>query len=131
MRKLKVNLVDIAEALENASDDFNYFLDLETGQIESTPHEVLTEANEVLDTVEGDAPKAFEEALDRYDGRGWEKEMIPSSHVHLGRTSCWTTPKRGSAGSSSRTPAFWIALVSGLRMRKSSRSESRLDSRCV
>lgn len=79
MRKVKVNLDDLADALENASYEMTYVLDLETGEVTFTSEEDSRDLEEIyaeLEGGEGVESPAFEKALARRDLPDWRKDTV-------------------------------------------------------
>jgi hypothetical protein len=77
-RRLKVDLTDIADALENANLEARSFLDLETGQVALVTDEVRREMEALYEEI-GDAEdidRAFAEALARRDMPDWMREAV-------------------------------------------------------
>jgi hypothetical protein len=77
-RKLLVNLSDIADALDNASYEQIYVLDLETGQVLWTTTDETSEVEEIYAQLEGTEVDdgAFEAALDTRDLPDWRKDSL-------------------------------------------------------
>ena len=87
MRKLKVDLQDLAFAFENASLEINNYLDLETGQVVSISDEIRRELEGIYEEIgdEGENPRAVAEALQCRDLPDWMKESVQAAdQVEIG-----------------------------------------------
>ena len=76
MKLLKVDFVEIQKAMEDVSRDaFDYFLDLETGEVMTISNEMLEKAEATLYKSDS-APIDNEKEIDEYDMPEWiEKEV--------------------------------------------------------
>jgi hypothetical protein len=63
LRRLKVDLSEVAFALENASCEMRHFLDLETGDVAYIGDEIRTELDEIDEELGDDDSASFETAL--------------------------------------------------------------------
>jgi hypothetical protein len=78
-RKVKVELDELAIALDTDFSELRQFLDLETGGIVTITDEVAWELEEIYEEIydeEGNRVISLEEYLQRWDGPDWQKEMI-------------------------------------------------------
>jgi hypothetical protein len=79
-RKLKVDLVDLAQAFDNNSLEAGYFLDLETGRTIMITDDMRGEYEAVCATIgdveEGEWAAAFEAALKEWETPDWQREVL-------------------------------------------------------
>lgn len=84
MRKLaQLNLADLDEAFEHASEVLRYYLDLETGQVAAVTAEIREELEAIYEAVydEGEEEAvAFDEALRQRDLPEWMRHAIEEAH---------------------------------------------------
>lgn len=82
-RKLKVDLEELAFALNSHSWEYRYFLDLETGAVvlvnEETDHE-LQRVYDELGAAAQDSDKVHA-AIEERDIPDWEKDVVQEAHV--------------------------------------------------
>jgi len=80
LRKLAVDLSDLAEAIENNTDDMAYFLDTETGQVILLTAEARDEHGALIAALGEVDPdqwaEAFEAALAASDVPEWEQDLV-------------------------------------------------------
>ena len=79
MRRLKIDISELAEAFDNVSPEVGYFLDLETGQVVMITEETRSELEQIYAAMygAGDEPRVpFAEALRQRDLPDWQQEMI-------------------------------------------------------
>ena len=78
-RKLKVNLAELAIALDTNSPEMHNYLDLETGEIVTITEEFAWELKQIYDEIydqEGNRVVTLEEHLQGRDDPDWQKEML-------------------------------------------------------
>ena len=79
MRKLKLNLADLADAFESESGENKFYFDLETGAVTLIDKDTRTELNAIYRTI-GDQPDAdgvlFAAALQAASLLDWQKVLI-------------------------------------------------------
>ena len=79
MRKVKVDLAELADAFDNSSEETTYYLDTETGETVLVTSEVNRHLEAIYEAMDGgeDEPRlSFEEALQQRDIPGWQQEMV-------------------------------------------------------
>jgi hypothetical protein len=79
MRKVKVNLVELADAFDNGFDEITYYLDTETGEtvlVTSDDNQHLEAIYEAMDGGTNEPRLSFEEALQQRNIPGWQQEMV-------------------------------------------------------
>gem|GEM_PF-894325 len=79
MRKVKVNLAELTDALDNGFEDLTYYLDTETGEtvlVTSEGNQHLEAIYEAMDGGEDEPRFNFEEALQQRNIPGWQQEMV-------------------------------------------------------
>lgn len=86
-RKLKVDLDELAAALDHASDSLSYFLDLETGELALVTEEERAILNNIYQGIEEDAgeeesefDRKFDECLARLHLVAWQKQAMRQAH---------------------------------------------------
>ena len=84
-RRLKVDLVDLAAAFDNASWEMSYFLDLETGRVILITAETRGQYDELIASI-GDVGQtewaaAFEAALKDWDIPDWQQESVRDANL--------------------------------------------------
>lgn len=82
MRKLKVDLEEVALAFEQFSLEIKHYLDTETGQVVSISDEMRRELEDIYEEIgdEGEYPQAFSEALQRSEMPDWMKEGVQAAY---------------------------------------------------
>jgi len=78
-RKLKVNLAELAIALDTNSPEMHNYLDLETGEIVTITEEFAWVLKQIYDEIydeEGNRIVILEEHLQGRDDPDWQKEML-------------------------------------------------------
>ena len=78
-RKVKVNLAELAIALDTNSPEMRNYLDLETGEIVTITEEFAWELKQIYDEIydqEGNRVVTLEEHLHGRDDPDWQKEML-------------------------------------------------------
>ena len=79
MRKVKVNLAELTDALDNGFEDLTYYLDTETGEtvlVTSEGNQHLEAIYEAMDGGEDEPRFNFEEALQQRNIPGRQQEMV-------------------------------------------------------
>ena len=79
MRKLKIDLSELADAFDNSSPEAGYFLDLETGQVVLITEETRSELEQIYEAMygAGDEPRMpFAEALQQRDLPDWQQAIL-------------------------------------------------------
>jgi hypothetical protein len=88
LRQLKIDLGELAFALENSGHEQQQYLDLETGEMVSVSHETRRELEEIYEELscEGDVDfSGFVEALRKRDLQDWQKEaLLEADRVEAG-----------------------------------------------
>lgn len=79
-RQLKVDLIDLAAAFENAGWEMSYFLDLETGRVILITEDTRSQYNRLVEAL-GDVDEAewapmFEAALKEWPMPDWQRESV-------------------------------------------------------
>ncbi len=120
MRKVKVDLSEIADAMDNDFDEHHYYLDLETGEVVLVQDEFRDELEEIYEEMygDGDEPRmSLDEALATRNIPEWQKESIRVAHlVEEGfGTRCIEIPRRESRDGYGDMEAF-IETVSDQRL---------------
>ena len=78
-RKVKVNLAELAIALDTNSPEMHNYLDLETGEIVTITEEIAWELKQIYDEIydeERNRVVTLEEHLQGRDDPDWQKEML-------------------------------------------------------
>jgi hypothetical protein len=84
MRKIKLNLVDLADAFESESGETKFYFDLETGAVTPIDQDTRTELNAIYAAIGGelDADGAlFAAALQTTDLPDWQKVLIQQADL--------------------------------------------------
>ena len=79
VRKLKVDLADLEIALDTASYEMHFYLDLETGQVIMIMEEFEATLEEIYDEIcddTGNRTVSLEDHLQQRDDPDWQKEML-------------------------------------------------------
>jgi hypothetical protein len=79
-RRLKLDLVDLAAAFDNASWEMSYFLDLETGRVILLTDDTRSQYDRLVEAI-GDVDQvewavAFESTLKDWDLPDWQRESV-------------------------------------------------------
>lgn len=78
-RQVRVDLDELAIALDTDFSELHQYLDLETGRIIPVMEEIAWELEEIYDEIydeEGNRLVTLEEYLQQRDGPDWQKEMM-------------------------------------------------------
>jgi hypothetical protein len=78
-RELRVDLGELAIALETDSSELHQYLDLETGRIVPVMDELSRELEKIYDEIydeTGNRVVTLEEYLQQWDDPDWQKEMM-------------------------------------------------------
>jgi len=84
MRRVKVDLSEIADAMDNSSPEMIYYLDLETGEVVLVQEEFREELEEIYEEMygDGDEPRmSLDDALAARNVPEWQKESIRAAHL--------------------------------------------------
>jgi Uncharacterised protein family (UPF0158) len=88
MRQLKIDLDELARALEDSGYERQHYLDLDTGVVVSVTHETRRELEEIYEELscEGDEEfSRFVEALRKRNFQDWQKEaLLKADRVEAG-----------------------------------------------
>ena len=83
MKRLRINMIDLAEAFELGGQDFAYYLDRETGEVlmvGSEAQHLLNQIYEAAGSAEPGAPVDLDGALERRGVGNWLKETVKTAH---------------------------------------------------
>lgn len=78
-RKIKVDMAELAIALDEHSFQMHYYLDLETGEVIMITDEIASRLQEIYAEIHdqaGASDVSLEEYLQELDDRDWQKEML-------------------------------------------------------
>jgi hypothetical protein len=120
MRRLAIDLSELALAFEDASPEVGYFLDLETGQVVSITDETRSELEAIYDEMygAGDEPRMpFAEALQQRDLPEWQREvLIEADQVEAGFGTRYIRVPGGDSREGYRDMEAFIATVQDVRL---------------
>src|SRR5262245_28943906 len=120
MRKLKIDLSELAVAFEDASHEVGYFLDLETGQVVPITDETRGELEAIYDEIygAGDEPRmSFAEALQHRDLPDWQREVLAEAdQVEAGFGTRYIRVPEGDSREAYRDMEVFIATVRDVRL---------------
>ena len=91
-RKLKVDMDELAAALDDASDSISRYLDLETGELvlvtyeeRSLLNDIYEELEEVGNEEDAEFDRQFYQTLERLGLHDWQKQALKEAHqVEIG-----------------------------------------------
>jgi hypothetical protein len=78
-RQVKVDMAELAIALDVSFPDIHHYLDLETGRVVMVTDEIRSDLEEIYDEIYDEAGNrvvSLEEHLQQRDSPDWEKEML-------------------------------------------------------
>jgi predicted nucleotidyltransferase len=120
MKKLRVDLDELALAFENSSWEMSYYLDLEPGQVIWISDETRAELEELYEEAyepEGDEEVDLAEALQDSDLHEWQKELVlEADRVETGYGSRYIAVPRADSSEAYRDMEDFIATVKDERM---------------
>jgi Uncharacterised protein family (UPF0158) len=120
MRRLKIELSELAFAFEESSPEASYFLDLETGAIVLITEESRDELRKIHTTMRGTgkAQMSFAEALRRHNLPDWQQTMlIEAEQVEASFGTRYIRVPEADAHADYRDMEQFIATVQDARMR--------------
>ncbi len=82
-RKLRVNLTDLDQAIENTDFEHQFYLDLETGEVVLVDEETRSELERIYEELNeaGDGEfKHIERAIAESEIADWQKELVLEAH---------------------------------------------------
>jgi hypothetical protein len=121
MRKLKIDLSELAFAFDNASFDMNQYLDLETGEVvavDSETSHLLEELYEEMGPEAGDDSKDLDKALQRAQLPDWQRAAVRlARQVELGSGTRYAMVPEADSFESYRQMEDFIATVNDKSLR--------------
>ena len=130
MRRLKIDLSELAEAFDNISPEIGYFLDLETGQVVLITDDTRYELEQIYAAMyDGDEPRIpFTEALQHRNLPDWQQAMIvEADQVEQGFGTRYIRVPEGDSREGYRDMEAFIATVRDVRL--ANRLERAIDGR--
>lgn len=82
-RKVKVDMVELAAALDMNSYEMRYYLDLETGEVLVVPDYTARDLEEIYDEIydeQGTQTVPFEAYLEEWGSPDWQKDLLRDAH---------------------------------------------------
>ena len=121
-RKVKVDLGELAMALDIDSSELHQYLDLETGQIIPIMDEFSSELEGIYEEIydeDGNRPVSLEEYLEQRDDPDWQKEMIlEADRVERAYGTRYIRVERGDPYGDYQDMERFVGIVEDARLRE-------------
>jgi len=121
-RKVKVNLDELAIALDTDSSELHRYLDLETGRIVQIMQEIAGELEEIYEEIydeDGNRIATLEDYLQQRDDPDWQKEMmLEADRIEQGYGTRYIRVERDEPYDDYRTMERFVDTVNDARLRE-------------
>jgi hypothetical protein len=122
MRKVKVDLDELAMALNTGFPELHQYLDLETGDIIAIMDEFSRELEEIYEEIydeDGNRSVSLEEYLEQWDGPDWQKDTIlDADRVEQGYGTRYIRVERDDPYGDYRDMEYFVGIVEDARLRE-------------